>query len=87
MTIADLKSAAQRYADFWKTMLPEVEAPSERQFVLWASIYNEDQLSRAITVTAKKLFSLWNENQSMSADGAARYTSGVLRNLAKENPA
>jgi hypothetical protein len=82
-SIESLRSAAHRYAEFWKIMMPEVEPPSERQFLLWSSMYSEDQVSRGITVTTKKLLSLRKENEVMSAEGAARYTSGVLRNLAK----
>jgi hypothetical protein len=80
MTIADMKASASQYAELWRALMPDIEAPGFDQFLMWAGNYSEQQISRGMSGAARKLRAVRNNSQAMTPDDIARYASSIMRN-------
>lgn len=80
MTIAEMKSSASQYAELWRALMPSIEPPATDQFLVWAGIYTEAQVSRGISGAARKLRAVRSLSQTMTAEDVAKYASSIMRN-------
>jgi hypothetical protein len=80
MTAQKQIEAASSFAQLWQELLPNQELPTRQQFLMWAGIYTDEQISRGITRAAAKSRRMDASGTPMSADDCARYATSVMKN-------
>jgi hypothetical protein len=65
---------------YWKTLLPRLDVPTQEQFLVWAGTYDEGTIRHGIRRTAAKNFGL---NGTMTFEDCLKYASGVMYNVVK----
>jgi hypothetical protein len=83
MTIAEQMKAAEEARDFWKAMLPNVEPPELRSFIIWTGMTDSSIVVHGIRRTATKFSKMQGTATPMTPNDAYRYCSAVLRDEAK----
>ena len=79
MTIAQQVTAAHQYAELWRALMPDVDAPGEDQFLLWSGLYTESQVARGLSGAARKRRAVTRDGQSMTVDDLAAYASSIMK--------
>lgn len=82
MTITEQITAAHQYAALWRALMPDIEAPGDEQFVMWAGNYKESHITRGINGAARKFRAMRNISHPMSVDDVTRYATSIMRNEA-----
>jgi hypothetical protein len=83
MTIAEQMKAAEEAREFWKAMLPNVEPPEIRSFLLWTGVVDSAIVAHAISRVAAKFTKMQNTAAPMTVNDAYRYCTAVIRDEAK----
>ena len=60
----------------WKTLMPELQEPNERQFVLWVRRFSDAHIEHAFWRTSNKF-----HGRAAEPETVHRYVTGLLLNL------
>lgn len=80
MTVIEKQmSSAKSFADLWKLLMADEQAPSPQQFLMWTGTYSESQIAKGLTRASIKAKRLRDAGTPMSAFDVLRYAGSVMQ--------
>ena len=79
MTVSEQKTSAAEFMELWQALMPGTAVPGQDQFLVWAGIYTNGQVSRGINGAARKLRAMRNVSRSMTPVDIAKYATSIMK--------
>ena len=82
MILEEKQQCLQYMSLVWDALMDEsIPLPSDRQFLLWLTLFDRETVERGISVAAAKVMTVSQKGRQMASDEVLRYASGVMRNV------